>query len=639
MRIEPAALRFDAGTPVSLSYGDVYHSADSGPGQANHVFLDGNGLPGRWAGTRVFSVFETGFGIGLNFLATLEAWRNDPARGERLHYVSVEKHPFARHHLQKLHLRYPEYATSAAQLCEAWPPLVCGLHRLFFENGRVVLTLAFGEAADLVPRLRMRADAIYLDGFAPARNPDMWSPHLMKAIARLSQVGATLATWSTASAVRENLEAAGFALEKRPGFGHKREMLSGRFAPRWPMRERPAASSERRAIVVGAGLAGAAVTERLTARGWHVVVVERNPALPPAPRGVFHPHVSRDDCILSRVARNAFLTASSRWSALERTGHDLHWSRCGVLQLTADFQRHHWSDETVKRLGFPRDYAEYVDRSRAESLAATRLRTGGWWFPEGGWMEPPSLVGALLKRVEPAAIHLGTTVDSIVRQRKEWRALRADGTTIASASVLILANSSDATRLASFAQRLNRVRGQATCIPAERLSAPRTVITGSGYVLPPDDGIVVTGSTYDLDDDPRPQVQGHTANLARLAHMLPGALGEVDDAAHVDGTVGFRSVAPDRLPLIGQVPDVDEAQSRSEALAGVHLHDLPRREGLYCVTGLGSRGLIWSALAGELIASLLEAEPLPLESDLADALDPGRFVLRRLRNGRRLNDC
>ena len=234
-------------------------------------------------------------------------------------------------------------------------------------------------------------------------------------------------------------------------------------------------------------------------------------------------------------------------------------------------------------------------------------------------------------------MHLGTTVDSIVRQSNDWRALRADGTTIASAPVVILANSSDATRLASFAQQLNRVRGQATCIPAERLSAPRTVITGSGYVLPPDDGIVVTGSTYDLDDDPRPQVQGHTANLARLAQMLPGSLGEVD-AADLDGVVGFRSVAPDRLPLIGQVPDVDEPRSRSEALAGVHLPDLPRREGLYCVTGLGSRGLIWSTLAGELIASLLEAEPLPLESDLADAIDPGRFVLRQLRNGRRLND-
>jgi tRNA 5-methylaminomethyl-2-thiouridine biosynthesis bifunctional protein len=115
--------------------------------------------------------------------------------------------------------------------------------------------------------------------------------------------------------------------------------------------------------------------------------------------------------------------------------------------------------------------------------------------------------------------------------------------------------------------------------------------------------------------------------------MLPGSLGEVD-AAHLDGTVGFRSVAPDRLPLIGQVPDVDEARRHTQALAGVHLPDLPRREGLYCVTGLGSRGLIWSALAGELIASLVEAEPLPLESDLADAIDPGRFVLRRMRAGR-----
>ena len=104
----PAAPAFDAdGTPLSPEYGDVYHSDESGPGQSRHVFLGGNDLPARWAGSRVFTVLETGFGLGLNFLATWTAWRADSARPERLHFVSVEKHPFARAGLATLHARYP----------------------------------------------------------------------------------------------------------------------------------------------------------------------------------------------------------------------------------------------------------------------------------------------------------------------------------------------------------------------------------------------------------------------------------------------------------------------------------------------------------------------------------------------------
>src|ERR1043165_2544320 len=107
MRIEPAAAAFDErGTPISGVYGDVYHSADSGPGQARHVFLSGNDLPARWRHARVFTILETGFGFGLNFLATWRAWLDDPARPERLHFVSIEKHPFDPHALSDLSARY-----------------------------------------------------------------------------------------------------------------------------------------------------------------------------------------------------------------------------------------------------------------------------------------------------------------------------------------------------------------------------------------------------------------------------------------------------------------------------------------------------------------------------------------------------
>ncbi|HEY4637314.1 MAG TPA: tRNA (5-methylaminomethyl-2-thiouridine)(34)-methyltransferase MnmD, partial [Burkholderiales bacterium] len=183
----PARLAFAAdGTPNSRAYNDVYHSAEGGAAQARHVFLGGNGLPARWRDARRFTIFETGFGLGLAFLATWQAWREDPARPARLHFVSVERHPFSTQDLAVLHAPHAEFAPLAEELRSAWPLLVPGMHRLEFESGRLVLTLAFGDAAELAPQLRLAADAIYLDGFAPAKNPDMWSPALLKAVARLA---------------------------------------------------------------------------------------------------------------------------------------------------------------------------------------------------------------------------------------------------------------------------------------------------------------------------------------------------------------------------------------------------------------------------------------------------------------------
>jgi tRNA 5-methylaminomethyl-2-thiouridine biosynthesis bifunctional protein len=638
MRLEPAELRFDSeGTPYSTAYGDVYHSAESGPGQARHVFLGGNGLPRSWAGAREFTILETGFGLGLNFLASWRLWRDDPVRCERLHYVSIEKHPFERNALAALHGRYPEFAPLAAQLQDAWPPLVAGMHRLHFEDDRLTLTLAFGDAAALAPRLRLRADAIYLDGFAPRLNQEMWSPQLLQQLARLARPGATFATYTSAAAVREGLEAAGFAVEKCPGYGRKRDMLRGSHAPR--LRPPPrGARAGRHAIVIGAGIAGAAVCERLAQRGWRLDLIESrvppDAQSPPKYAGVFHPHLSIDDSILSRATRNGYLYALGRWHALERSGQALRWARCGVLQLAGDAPTQQRMCAAVAAQGFPAEFAQYLAQAEAEARAGCGLPSGGWWFPGGGWMRPLSLIAAQLAAAGAALrAHFGTRVERIERRGGVWRALAADGATIAAAPVLVLANSNDMARLAPVAQPLQQIRGQVSYLPAAALRPPHVVLTGSGYALPAIDGVVVAGSTYDRGNaDPEPQAQGHEANLQRLAQLLPHARLALE-AASLEGAVGFRCIAPDRLPLVGPMPDLAAVQPRTLRRAEAQLAELPRRDGLYCASAYASRGLIWAALAGELLASLLEEEPLPLEGDLADALDPGRFVMKQARRG------
>ncbi|MRR09588.1 FAD-dependent oxidoreductase, partial [bacterium] len=351
-RLEPAPLAFSAdGTPWSPTFGDIYHSSDGGLEQARHVFLGGNHLPQAWQDRERFVILETGFGLGLNFLATWQAWRDDPQRCGQLHFVSVEQHPFRRDDLVQLQGRWPELAPFAAELAAAWPPLTPGFHRLAFEDGHVILHLLLGPAEDLIPAWPGRYNALYLDGFAPAKNPAMWHPRLLNAVSRHAGSDATLATWSVSLPVREALSGAGWLLEKRPGFGRKHEMLTGHRRPMAPGQRRSgryshldAAASEpparRHAFVIGAGLAGCAIAERLAARGWQVDLIERHaePAQEASGNraGLLHPMLSRDDNLASRLSRACHLFSLRLLRQVDGEDRGLLWGHSGILQLARD---------------------------------------------------------------------------------------------------------------------------------------------------------------------------------------------------------------------------------------------------------------------------------------------------------------
>jgi tRNA 5-methylaminomethyl-2-thiouridine biosynthesis bifunctional protein len=579
----PARLAFHEGTPYSEAYGDVYHSAAGGPAQAEHVFLKGNSLPGRWAARSRFVILETGFGFGLNFLVTWQAWRRDPARCERLHYVAIEKHPFALEDLRALHEKYSELEEEASELHARWPMLVPGAHRLELDDANVVLTLFFADIK-VARELRLSADAIYLDGFAPAKNPDMWSPQVMRALSRLAAPGATAATWSVASSVRSALEATGFEVEKRAGFGHKKEMLVAK-----NMRTDREVSYERnrKAAVIGAGLAGAAVCERLCARGWDVELHERHAA--PAQEasgnhaGTFHPIVTPDDSVFARLTRAGFLYSLSYW----KTFAEIRWDPSGVLQLARDAKEEASQRASIAALALPPEYAQYLSREEASAHAGVPVAAPGLWFPQAGWIKPQSLVRAQLAACgERLKTNFGKTVAALP-----------------AAPVVILANSAEAPKLHAVPElRLRKVRGQVTHVPADAIDAPQVVVLRGGMVLPPVEGICVVGASYDIDDeDPSPRTESDEGNLERLKRMI--SLTSTPKA--LENRVGFRSVTPDRLPVVGKLG-----------------------EGVYGAFAYGSRGLVWAALAAEMIASELNGEPMPLEGRLADALSAQRFARR-----------
>jgi tRNA 5-methylaminomethyl-2-thiouridine biosynthesis bifunctional protein len=631
---EPAAA--GDGTPYSALYDDVYHPAQGALEQARHVFLAGNDLPARWAVADSFVILETGFGLGLNFLATWQAWRASAAPG-RLHFISVEKHPFRHDDLAALLAHHPELASLSGQLLRQWPPLAPGFHRLHFDNGRVTLTLLLGDALAVLPQLVADVDAVYLDGFAPAKNPDLWSPALLAALTRHCRNTATLATWSVAGEVRRTLEQAGWQLQRRPGLGTKREMLCGRrSADAAPVvaAPGPALPSERRAIVIGAGLAGAAPSERLASRGWQVEVFERHEA--PAreasgnPAGILLPHLAKDDALAARLSRACFLYALRRLADLP----GVRWSPCGVLQIARDASHETLQRATIEELKLPSDFAAFFERDAASGLIGREMAHGGWWFPGGGWVSPGSVCATLLAAGGAhIRLHFGAEVASLQRHAGGWQALDSQGDVLASAPHVILANAHAASRLLPQALPLTPIRGQISCLSqdmAETIDPPfRHVLCRSGYVTPPQAGVICVGASFDSGDtDLEIRAADHAGNMQRLDELLPGAAQGID-ATRLGGRVGLRCAAPDRLPLIGSLPDTEANAGGSPTLDG-----LPRMAGLHALLGLSARGMVWAPLAAELLVSQLEGEPLPVERDLARSVDTVRFRLRALRRGK-----
>jgi tRNA 5-methylaminomethyl-2-thiouridine biosynthesis bifunctional protein len=585
------------GTPFSSEYQDVYHSAQGGLAQARYVFLGGNALPERWRGRDTFVVLETGFGLGLNFLATWDAWRADPARCRRLHFVSVESRPFARQELAQAHAGEHELAPLARQLVDAWPPPVAGFHRLHFEGGNVILTLLLGDARALLPQLEARADALFLDGFAPARNPGIWSPDVVRELARLAAPGATVATWTVAGGVRTALGDAGFRLEKRPGFGVKREMLAGVRAG-----EATTKARHRHVAIVGGGLAGTLAAERLAARDWDVDLVDARGTRSAAATGLVRPIANLRDALNAQLSRAAFLYALRHYAALDGLG----WNPCGVLQLAEDDDELARFEAIASGQGYPRELLEHVDAGRARELCGRAVRGGGWWFAKGAVVAPASLAEASLARSGTRLRRLtGRSVDRIEREGADWRALDADGRVIAQAPSLVIANAVDAKRLLPGARlALASVRGQVSYLPADPARPLDVVVSGTGYVAPIRGGGHCVGASYgheDAGEDVR--ADDHGANLARAESMLPGFTQGID-ARTLDGWAGHRTTVPDRLPIFG-----------ATAIDGV-----------YAATGLGSRGLLWAPLGAEVLACAMEGEPLPLPRPLAGAISPLRFL-------------
>jgi tRNA 5-methylaminomethyl-2-thiouridine biosynthesis bifunctional protein len=655
----------DDGTPFSRTFGDVYYSRDDGRAESRHVFLDHNELPSRWAALpdapgALFVIHETGFGTGLNFLLAWQLWERTAPPSARLVFRSLEAFPLEAAALAGALGRWPELEPLTRQLLAAWPPLLPGLHTLEFCDGRVSLQVYIGDVcealdqcgADAHPELAAKADAWFLDGFAPARNPAMWDAEVMRRVAALSRPGTTLATFTVAAAVRAALTAHGFTLARVPGFGRKRDMLRGVFdgeahAPQapppteTPWHLAPAMrAGERRAIVIGAGIAGASCARALARRGWRVTVLEAH-AVPAAaasgnPQGMLFTQLPAADTPHGEFTLHSFLHALRYYAALF-SGDTASFSPCGLLQLHGPRDAAGLARLGERFAAYPR-LVRVVNAAEASALAGVALAHGGLHLPGSGWIVPPA---ACARALDHPLIETrpGWRASALAADEPGWRVHLDGGETLHAAAVIVATAVAANELLGADALPLSPLRGQITLLPRAALApVPRCVVCAEGYVAPPRGEWICCGASFARGaGDFVPTAAEHHGNLRRLREILPHVDPARIDVAALAGRVGYRASTPDRLPVAGPVPDIDAFRV---AYAGLQRNARlpvdrigPYREGLYVSAGHGSRGLTSAPLCAEAIAAAIAGEPSPLPRRLQRALSPARFLVRRIIKG------
>ncbi len=649
-----AQVEIKDGRVYSSRYEDIYYNTDDGAAESKYVFLSGNDLPARWQGKSHFCIAETGFGTGLNFLITMQAWLDDSVHCETLDYFAIEAYPLRAAQLVEIHTHWPDLTKFSEQLLEQYPERDSGCHSLSFERGRVQLHLIFDRLESCLSHYQLNPDAWYLDGFAPSRNPSMWTKEALNNIALQSRTGTSLATFTAAGEVRRNLISAGFEVRKRAGFGRKREMLcalkakkdSGSSRRQYHLNNAPwfvtgkATKPPKNVAIIGAGIAGAQSAWHLAQRGINVVVIEQRDKIAAAasgnPAGLIAPKLTA-----SAGAEEAFYLAAFEYqlrqiNALNKLGHAIKFTPDGLMQLAYKQSLLSRFKSISARQDLHTDLVKLIDADETSGLLGEKVAYASLRIDRAGCISPIDLCRALLDHPN-IRLKLATSLIAISYAGNHPQLSLSTGESL-DVGALVLANGYQAGDFSSTTP-ITPVRGQTS---TARLSADQSLthaIRHAGYILnaPSQPRDVVFGASYVRGDhsdklresETRQDLDNLHANLPQLASGL----------RHIKpGHASVRATTTDRWPIVG--PLADEAFYKREYAdlhQGKHYKSYSAacyQPGIFMLSGLGSRGLTSAGYCANLLTHTLMGYASPAPVSIQHALHPARFLIRKLRKGR-----
>ncbi len=676
----------DRGHPRSTKFDDVYFSETDGLAESRYVFLDGNQLAKKWRALEPNSVFiigETGFGTGLNFLACWQLWQKTAPDNCRLHFISVEKFPLSNLQLKKALCAWPELKNFIAPLLDQYPPIpATDFRRLVFDEGKVTLTLLFDDAENALTQLlpidkcgakvgsknialgssQFKVDAWFLDGFAPAKNPEMWTSEVFKLVSRLSRRGTSFATFTVAGEIRRKLESEGFKLTKLPGFGRKREMLSGELtqptipaaSPKpdasWHLTEAQNKNNKLLSVaILGAGICGAITANILAKRNIKVYVIERNTIAAGASgnrQGIVYGKLSHANDVLARFNLMALHFAHHYYQRLgffEKCGE-----KCGVIYIAQNKRQRETYREIAAKFSDAKNFVKWANAAELSTLANIPLTHEGLYLADSGWLKPKEMCRSLLDHTNINVIE-NSKIDTIRQSNQRWHmSLKRETLDRETLEQETLSLHTDALVIAAGAEIRNlpltehlsvkSIRGQVTHVDASSDSQQlRSVICGNGYIAPESDNQHCIGASFNLHEHTcaiRNEDQQANINAVAELTQMPPLQANCSDR----GRVSFRATTPDYLPIVGPVakPDVfidrfcrfrTNLKATVDELGAYHPN-------LYTLTGMGSRGLAYAPLCADLLTNLITGEPIPLPLELYQHLHPARFIVRDIARNR-----
>ena len=658
-----ASLTFNqTNTPVSEQFDDIYFSTQDGLAESEYVFQQGNQLWEKWQHhpREAFIIAETGFGTGLNFLAVAERFQQfrqafPKNKLKRLYFITFEKYPLRASELVLVHQNYPQFATFSENLTACWQPRQVGCQRYHFEQ--VMLDIWFGDMAENLPQLGDRyqglIDAWFLDGFSPDKNPEMWNENLYQQMFFLTQNGGSFATFTAASHVRKGLQAVGFEVKKRKGFGKKREMLwgekpiqSSQIDDRYPYFYQSNSAQADDIAIIGGGVASLFVALSLLEKGKKVTLYCQDSQLAQNAsgnqQGAIYPQLSDDD------ERNVRFYVHSFDYALQR-----------LKQLSSKIEFEHnlsgvalyaYNEKTDKKLqkmaeqNWDESLYQLLNAEQLSEKIGLPVKNGGAFIAQGGWLSPIQLVqkGFAYLQTLGLQIVLNHQVEDLEYHDQQWQWTH-QGKTFQH-QVVILANGHT---LKAFSQTegipLYPVRGlvsQTATTP--QLTKLKCVVCYDGYLTPVSaKGTHCIGASHIRDNaDLHFSQEEHQQNFAKIQKNLTACdwVNELDSTQN-QGKVGIRSAFRDRVPMVGSVPNFavqkqQYANLYNQCRRKEQIEQAENYPNLYLIAGLGSRGLTTAPLLGELLASQICDEPMPLSEDIRHSLSPNRTWLRNLLKGR-----
>lgn len=660
--IKPAQIQWTDGSPVSTQFDDVYFSKASGISETRYVFLEHSQLIQRWAQPQrtVFTIAETGFGTGLNLLCTWQQWLEHSHENQTLHFVSLEKYPLDKDSLTIALEQWPELQHLSNALVSSYPALVSGWHRITLprltpDSGSVVLHLFFGDIDDWLNQIHASVDAWFLDGFAPSKNPDMWSSHLFQTMAKLSHKDTSFATFTAAGMVRRGLQAAGFKTLKAKGFGKKREMLYGQFyatqgpiAPKWlntsPWYTLPVIISQsKQATVIGAGIAGCASAYALAQRGWQVTLIDKHDQLANGAsgnaQGVLYAKLASDMNIQSEFYLSGYLYSLALLKHLMPDKQN--WDDCGVLQLAFNEKELKRQQQFCEKFNLS-EVLSSVDALQASEIAGTYLEYGGLYFKNGAWVNPKSWCEAMVDHPNITFLP-GQYVTDIQQQAQEkWRIdIGANHTQEAqqlTSDVVVVCSAYEAKQLPQLAfLPTSPIAGQVSGVSSDEVKL-NTVLCGDSYVTPSHHDQLNFGATYRLKStDCEIKTEDHAFNLEKLRDNFSSVASQVNSHDGLTGRVSVRCSTSDYVPIAGAVCNAVAFKQQFENLKkSKHwrfYQAAPFLKGLYLNLGHGSRGLSSAPLCAELVAAQINNEPWPVTKQHAHMLSPNRFLVSQTIKG------